>query len=801
MKVIFESAGIRATVTFFLALMPVSGLVTAADEYRAEIVYTEYGIPHITADDFGSLGYGEGYAAARDQACNIADTIITTRGEQALYFGAGDNNAHAMSDALLKALQIPERAKEVYRQQPAEIQEWLAGFAAGFNRYIHENGATSWCKDAGIVQEITPEDIVGRGIVSTQTLALMGAIVLAAQPPAQKAEAVEASDDQFAMAAEAMRITGLGSNGWAFGKERTENGRGMLLANPHYPWDGVNRFWEKHLIIPGKLNVYGAGLMGAPGVVIGFNENVGWTHTVSNSQRVAVYKLNLVPGKPTSYYYDGKEREMTSRTVDVSVKGDDGKVSTKSFTIWFSHYGPMISMPGLGWTDKVAFTVRDINAENVYTISQWLAMATSKNMDEFKEANRKWNAMPWVNTVATSKDGRAVYLDNSNVGNLSDEAIELWQEKLKSDPLTKMVFTQGAGMPLLDGSDSRFEFQIDPSTTIKGTVPYERKPQMDRDDYVFNCNDNYWLSNVEHPLTGYSPLYGLVETARSVRTRECAKLVSDTSPTGHAGQDGKFTIQEIQDALFANESLTAQLLVPELVDALTGVDSVVVSGETVDLREARAVLAEFNGHLDLDSKGAVLFREWLMTYNLTETLTNNQLFKVPFDPADPVNTPRGLGDKKIATEKVGHAVQVLKRAGLKLDATLGETQFAYRNGTPYPVHGGGHHDGIANLQATGMGDWRGYKLGAKKIEGSPSLTDKGYPVIHGSSFILTLTFDDNGPVGEALLSYSQSDDPASEHYADQTKLYSEEKWRPVRYKAEDIKMNAVSTQVLTGARN
>ncbi len=801
MKVTFEFARARTMLAFLLSLMLVTRAATAADDYQVEIVYTEYGIPHITAEDFGSLGYGEGYAVARDQACNIADTFVTARGEQALYFGAGDNNAHVMSDALLKALQVPETAKEVYRQQPGEIQDWIAGFAAGFNRYIRENGASSWCKDVGLVQEITSEDVIGRGVVSTQTLALMGPIVVAAQPPAQKAEAFEVTDDQFAMAAEAMRITGLGSNGWAFGKERTENGRGMLLANPHYPWDGVNRFWEKHLIIPGKLNVYGVGLMGAPGVVIGFNENVGWTHTVSNSQRVTVYKLDLVLGKPTSYYYDGKEREMTSRSVDVKVKGDDGTVSTKSFTIWFSHYGPMISMPGFGWTSKNAFSVRDANSENIFTIRQWLAMATAKSMDEFKEANRKWNAMPWVNTVAASKDGRALYLDNSNVGNLSDEAIKLWQEKLQSDPLTKLVFTQGAGMPLLDGSDSRFEFQIDPSTMIKGVLPYERKPQLERDDYVFNANDSYWLANVEHPLTGYSPLYNPPATARSVRTRECAKLVSDTSPTGHAGEDGKFTIKEMQDALYANESLTAELLLPELVEALTGVDTVVVGTETVDLREARAVLAQYNGRLDLDCKGAVLFREWLTTYSLTETLTNNQLFKVPFDPADPVNTPRGLGDKKIAVEKVGHAVQVLKRAGLALDVTLGETQFAYRHDKRFAVHGGGHHDGIANLQATGMGDWRGYKLGAKKIEGSPFLTDKGYPVIHGSSFILTLTFDDDGPVGEALLAYSQSDDPASEHYADQTQMYTDEQWRPVRYKAEDIKAHAVSTQILNGARN
>jgi acyl-homoserine-lactone acylase len=34
--------------------------------YSAEIRRTEYGIPHILASDYGSLGYGYGYAFAQD---------------------------------------------------------------------------------------------------------------------------------------------------------------------------------------------------------------------------------------------------------------------------------------------------------------------------------------------------------------------------------------------------------------------------------------------------------------------------------------------------------------------------------------------------------------------------------------------------------------------------------------------------------------------------------------------------------------------------------------------------------------
>lgn len=35
---------------------------------------------------------------------------------------------------------------------------------------------------------------------------------------------------------------GLGGNGWAFGGEATADGRGMVIGNPHFPWNGPSRF-------------------------------------------------------------------------------------------------------------------------------------------------------------------------------------------------------------------------------------------------------------------------------------------------------------------------------------------------------------------------------------------------------------------------------------------------------------------------------------------------------------------------------------------------------------------------------
>lgn len=59
----------------------------AAERPRATVRSTEDGIPHVLAGDFESLGYGQGYAAARDNLCVIADGMLTLGGERSRHFG------------------------------------------------------------------------------------------------------------------------------------------------------------------------------------------------------------------------------------------------------------------------------------------------------------------------------------------------------------------------------------------------------------------------------------------------------------------------------------------------------------------------------------------------------------------------------------------------------------------------------------------------------------------------------------------------------------------------------------------
>ena len=251
-----------------------------------------------------------------------------------------------------------------------------------------------------------------------------------------------------------------------------------------------------------------------------------------------LYSLDLVPGDPTSYLYDGAPRAMKQREVNVDVLSEGGTLERHDQTIYFSHYGPILNFQGFEWNDTSALTLRDANETNDEVRGQWLAMDRAGSLEEFQQAHAEHQGMPWVNTIATSADGRAWYADTSATPNLSDEALALWRERRDSDP--RVAAAWRLGMVLLDGSDSAFEWANEEGARDPGVIPYHRMPMLERTDYVFNANDSYWLANSNAMLTGFSPLHGGELTARSPRTRMNDTTLANLTEDGASGVDAKF---------------------------------------------------------------------------------------------------------------------------------------------------------------------------------------------------------------------------------------------------------------------
>ena len=127
---------------------------------------------------------------------------------------------------------------------------------------------------------------------------------------------------------------------------------------------------------------------------------------------------------------------------------------------------------------------------------------------------------------------------------------------------------------------------------------------------------------------------------------------------------------------------------------------------------------------------------------------------------------------------------MMRGKGIALDVPLGELQAEPRGDERIPIHGCSELEGCFNI-ITAERDAQGR-----------------YDPFTGASFVMAAAFNERGRVrGRALLSYSQSENPRSKHYADQTRLYSQKQWVRMRFTEKEIRndRNFLRT-VVTGRR-
>lgn len=737
------------------------------DARTATIQRTTNGVPHISAPDPETLAYAMAYAYAQDNVCMTANQLVTVRGERSRYFGAATQGLLArrmlpneVIDFFIAVHMDDASLARAWKTASAESQALARGAVAGYNRYLSDNTGKlpAACNNQAWVKPMTLAEFQRQGeltAVQAATAALADAM-LAARPPAPTASLTSTID--MADASSVMREMGLldsplGSNAWAFGKDTTANGSGLLLGNPHFPWAGVNRFWQVHLTIPGSLDVMGVGIGNFPNVTIGFNKDVAWSHTVSTGKRFTLHELTLAAGDPTSYVVDGKTIKMTPHTVSIQVPATDGKLQTKSQTVWSSQWGPIVVIPraGLNWTAKTAYALKDANLGNVRATDTALGFGRAKNVQEIRDAHKNLGA-PWVNTLAADRHGNTLYADVSVVPDVDNAQL---QRCAPSKPAAALL--PAAGLVVLDGSKSDCDWKRDNASHVPGLIPFDRMPTTVRTDWVHNSNDSFYYTHPQQKWSNISPLVG---TSAITRPRTRAGLTEIPEMLSK----GKVTPEAAQNQLFSNRNFMASVVLPDLLAACD-------KAPTPEAVDGCNALRAWNRTNNVDAKGAHLFREfWRTARNVPG------VHSVAFDLAQPAATPSGLkmADAAVAAkvwDALTNAVKAVRSAGFALDATLGSVQRPLITNEAIPLHGGDEMEGVLN------------NLGNQFEQG---ITAKGLLIDYGSSYVQSVTFDARGPLANAVLTYGQSTNPASPHANDQMRLYSHKKWPTLPFHADDV---------------
>ncbi|CAN5117301.1 N-acyl homoserine lactone acylase QqaR [soil metagenome] len=759
--------------------------------YDATIRFTEHGIPHITAKNFGSLGFGSGYGAAEASICTLADTLVTGRGERSRWFGAKAGYTDYVTleasnlqvDAFVTDLHNRKVVEKLLKSKAGpehQAKAMVRGYVAGINTWLRSNKVTDpACKGDGYLKPDAKPIDVWYGVYLANLLASAGVFlkeIVDADPPSADDPGlpeipVRASDVTAPQRAALLKALGkdpespFGSNATAIGGDETSTGKGMLLGNPHFPWFGRYHFTQQHLTIPNKYDVAGASLIGSPVVNIGFNNDVAWSHTVSTAYRFTPYEYKLLGA--TTYLTDAGPRELERRVVEVKVKKPNGTLGTVREDLYRTDEGYVIDSPAtfMPWSAASVWAIRDANGEQLRTIDTFLDMGKATNVRDLLRRQDKAGGMPWVNTTAADRHGNVLYADHSVVPNVSNE--------MKNRCLTPvgLLVDQLAGLPGLDGTfaDSSCTWGTDSDAQRPGIFGPKNLPQTIRRDWVMNANDSYWLPNPAEKLEGYATIIGCEQCQRTMRTRMVSQYVID-----RLEGDRKETPRSLASHEHANRVRAAEVMrqggsLDDVCDA---------TGET----KACAVLKAWDGRSEKDSVGTHIFEEFI-----ARVPDDTQLWRVQFDPDNPLNTPRGLNtDSPAVISAMQDAIDSLRRRKIAFDKPWGELQVAGDPGAPLIGLGGGTGDAAGNANALAS-------------RGAASHRKRYRAVSYGSSHIQSIAFLPKGRLStRTILTYSQDEDPNSPYSADQTRLFSQGRWVRFAWTDQQIRRDLVRTVRIRG---
>jgi acyl-homoserine-lactone acylase len=507
-----------------------------------------------------------------------------------------------------------------------------------------------------------------------------------------------------------------GSNAWAIGPSRSASGSAMLLVNPHLPWSDLYTWFEAHLVGP-DFDAYGANLVGLPLVTIGFTDQLGWTHTVNTFDGSDVYELTL---DGDGYLYDGEVRKFDVRADTILVKTGNGRTRAYPLTILHSLHGPV-----LGREDGKAYVVRVAGIDQSGVFRQYYDMLRARNLEEFQRAVSALQ-MPMFTTIYADRDGHILHLFNGRVPRRALGDVAYW-----------------AGV--IPGNTS--------GTLWTDYLTYEELPKVidPASGWLQNANDPPWTTTFPEAVHPEDfPPYLAPEFMHPRAQRSARMLMEDES----------ITFEEMVAYKHSTRMELADRLVPDLVLAAR-------TGGTPRARAGAQVLEEWDRSADAESRGAVLFMNWAQ---LMLGQTHGNPFVTPWNPDDPMGTPRGIEELDLAVQLLADAVDTTRARHGAADVAHGDVFRLRRDGLDLPGNGQGDPMGVFRAAWYSEAEFN-----RREIFG-------------GDSFVMAVEFGD--PIrAQAMLGYGNASQPGSPHRTDQLQLFSEKAMRPVWRTREEIEAN------------
>lgn len=708
-------------------------------EARADsvtIIRDDWGIPHIYGKTDADVVFGLLYAQAEDDFNRIEVNFLNAMGR----LSEAEGEAEIYRDLRMRLFIDSADLMQMYEESPEWLKKLMDGWADGLNYYL----ATHPEVQPRVLKRFEPwmalsfsEGSIGGDI---ERVSIRELEAFYGDKPSESI-AQEASIKRLDLAnarrfgeEELVGLSGepSGSNGFAIAPANTQNGKALLLINPH------TSFYfraEVHMVSEEGLNAYGAVTWGQFFVYQGFNEKTGWMHTSSAADNMDEYLETIVEKADGFYYvYDGEERPLTSKKVTISYKNGD-VMSERSFTIYRSHHGPIVRDMDGKW---VAFKIME---EPLGALQQSYLRTKAQNYDEFL-ASMEFHTNSSNNTVYADADGNIVYFHSNFV------------------PVRDTTYNYSSPV---DGSTSKTDWKGLHSVT---------------ESILVKNPENGWIQNTNNwPFS--------VSGAVSPKAKDFPKYMNTTGENArglHAIKvlEGKrdFTIESLRAAAYDSYLTAFDELIPGLVKAY---DQVPV-GDSLKtaLKSQMALLKGWDKRSGVDSKATTLaifwaeeFRKRASEYAAGAGASVSQIIESGDRPEIWLNALEAASQK--LTEDFG-TWEIAWGEVNRFQRITGDIVQPFDDNKPsIPV--GFASANWGSLAAYGQTTFNN----TKKLYGT-----------RGNSFVAVVEFGDSLKA-IAVTAGGQNGNPSNKHFNDQAERYATGQLRPVYFYSDDVKRHAERT--------
>lgn len=386
---------------------------------KVQVIYDSLMIPHIFAKNDHDLYLAQGYITARDRLWQMEFQTHFAAGRLSEIFG--DNPRLLEIDRQHRRLGLTYGASKALNalETDTEIFTAIQAYAQGANAFINnlkeedlpieykifDYKPEPWSPfKTTLLLKYMANNLAGRDydLESTNSLNLLGEELFnklfpvrdPGYDPIIPAETIwdfapggEMEDSIFNVNEVVANILTMpdpdnGSNNWAVSGSKTASGNAILAGDPHL---GLNlpSIWFAMQLNGPDINVMGATLPGAMGVIIGFNDSIAWSPTNARRDVKDWYKIKFKSEEKNEYWFDNEWRPTEKIIEEIKIRGQKPFYDTVTFT----HHGPVVyDCNFMSDNVKHHYALRWIAHDPSHESNSFYLLNRANNYDDFQAA-------------------------------------------------------------------------------------------------------------------------------------------------------------------------------------------------------------------------------------------------------------------------------------------------------------------------------------------------------------------------------------------------------------------------------